>query len=312
MAVKRHRDKALADLSIKLMQDMMDYNAQRTLAPIKSVAEKSDEYYVYNIHDAFRAGDTKRANRSKARRVELERLSVGSYLLQNHASAIEVSKEDKAFSDPAVDPSEDAIQEITHDLMLDMELNVAETFFTTSAIQVNLLTLSTNKWDYDTTTSDPIADFDTAIQGLIKSIAKRPNGAFMGKKTFDILKDHAEILDRIKWSERGVVSEDMLGNVLGVPVTVNTVINQTLAFGLSATTGFVFDDKVLIYYNKANPGLRSTNLGTTFVGLYGDSSPAVRRYRDESIDSDVIELNWMYDVKLVHSLSGYLIDNVSD
>jgi len=307
MAIKRHRNKALADLSIKFMQDMMDYNAQRALAPVKRVTEKSDEYYIYNRDDAFRPGDTKRANKAKARRVELERLSVGSYLLSNHASAIETSEEDKAFADPAVNPSEDAILEITRDLMLDMELTVAENFFTSTAITSNLLTLSTDAWDLDTTTSTPIDDFDTAIRGLMTSIAKKPSGALMGKKTFDVLKNHADILDRVKWSERGVVGEEVMANVVGVPIAVNSVINQTIKYNISSTSDFVFDNNVLVYYNSDSSGLRSANLGITFVGLYGDTAPAVRRYRDELIDSDVLELNWMYDVKLVSSLSGYLI-----
>lgn len=307
MAIKRHRNKALADLSVKFMQDIEDYNAQKVLAPVKRVTEKSDEYYIYNITDAFRPGDTKRANKSKARRIELERLSVGTYLLQNHASAIETSEEDKAFSDPAVNPSEDAIMEITRDLMLDMELTVAENFFTSTAIASNLLTLSTDAWDLDTTTSTPIEDFDTAVRGIMTSIAKKPTGAFMGKKTFDVLKNHPDILDRVKWSERGVVSEQVLGNVVGVPITVNSVIAQTLKYDISSTANFVFDNNVLVYYNSGAPGLCTANLGITFVGLYGDTAPSVRRYRDELIDSDVLELNWMYDVKLISSLSGYLI-----
>ena len=307
--IRRHRNKALADYSIKYMQDAQDYNAQKMLAPAKKVVEKTDEYYIYDRDDAFRAGDTRRANHAEARLVENQALSVGSYQLRNHALKTLISAEDDAFSDDVVNPREDAIEELADLMLRDMEIEVAKNFFTSTAIQTNLLTLSSNAWDNDTTTSNPIDDMDTAIQGIITSIAKKPTGAFMGKKTFDILKDHPEVLDRVKWSERGVVTEDIMSNVLGLPVGVNHVVNATTDYGVSTTAGFLFDGKVLVYYNKENPSKKNANMGTTFVGLYGDSAPVVKRYREERFDSDVIELNWMYDVKLVHSLSGYLINS---
>jgi hypothetical protein len=304
----RHTPKALSDYSVKYSQDITEYNLSDSIAPVKSVEEKTDQYYIYDPSDLFRVGHTVRANKTPAKPVDFSNLSTSTYVMKNHALKTFVSREDKETSDPSVDPEMDAVEEVTQQLMLDREYDCAQKFLTTTAI-TNYKTL-TDKWSYDTTTSNPIADIDTATTVILRAIAKVPAGAVCGHQTMQTLKSHTEILDRIKWSERGVLTEEIIASILGLPkITVNKTIYNSAAEGLANTQSFLVNSMFLVYYNSTKPQRKNANLGTTFAGIYGGAAPEVKRYRDDSLDSDVIELNWMYDQKVVLSLSGYLLTN---
>jgi hypothetical protein len=304
----RHVPQALVDLSIKTIQDRSVFGVGDVLAPTKRVSKDTDKYYKYSVDQQFRVHNTVRANHAPSKRMDLTELSATSYNLRWHSLNTPVSERDRQNSDPAVNPDMDAVQELTDSLLREREIEVAKVFFTSTSFGQNLLTLSTNAYDLDTTTSDPIGDADTSIQSVLKSTGQVVNNCVMGFKTFQVLKDHSDVLDRIKWSERGIVTEDILASVLNCgQVTVGKSVYRTTNEGISATTDFVFDSKMLYLYNTPTPGIKSANLGITFSGLAGESMPRMKRWYDDNISADIIELEWAYDVELVNSLSGAMI-----
>ncbi len=308
MPTNRHVPQALVDLSIKTLQDRTVYNTGEVLAPTKRVTKEVDKYYKYSVDQQFRNENSVRANHAPSKRIDTTELSATSFNLQWHSLNIPVSERDRMNSDPAVNPEIDAVQELTDSLLRERELEVAKTFFTTTSFGTNLLTLSSNAYDLDTTTSDPIGDADTSINSVLKSTGQIVNNLVMGKQTFDVIKDHPDILDRIKWSERGIITSDLLGAVLNTEnVTVSKSVFRSTDEGISATTNFIYDTQMLYIYNTPAPGIRSANLGITFSGLAGEAMPKMRRWFDNDIQSDIIELEWAYDVELVNSLSGAMV-----
>jgi hypothetical protein len=308
MAVQRHQNTPLIDYTIKLMQDPSVYGASGRLCPYRPVSKMTDIYYVYSTEDAFRAVDSVRGNKVPAARVDWSALSTASFALKTHKLSMAISREDRENSDPSVNPEMDAMDEIMDMIMREKEIDLAKKFFTTTVSGVNNTTLTTNKWSYDTVTSNPIDDVDTAISAVKKATGKKINNMLIGDDTWRTLKDHPELLDRIKWSQQGVLSENLVSALLGVQsLYVSDVITQSNDYGISVSTDFLFKSGALLYFNDPNPRLRNANFGTCFVGLYGGTAPEIRRWRDEDIDSDIIELAWSYDQKIVLSLSGYFI-----
>ena len=308
MAIQRHQNTPLIDYTIKLMQDPSVYGAAGIMCPYRAVSKMTDIYYVYETMDAFRHVDSVRGNKVPAAMVDFSALSSSTYALQTHKVAMPISREDRMNADPAVNPEMEAMDEIMDMVMREKEIDAVKKFFTTTVSSVNNTTLTTNKWSYDTTTSNPIDDVDTAISAIKKAIGKKANNMVIGDDTWRVLKDHPELLDRIKWSQQGILSEGLVASLLGVPnLYVSDVIVQSNDYGISATTAFLYQSGALIFYNDPNPRLRSSNFGTCFTGIYGGTAPEIRRYRDEKIDSDIIELNWSYDQKIVLSLAGYFI-----
>lgn len=309
MPSNRHVPKALEDLSIKLLQDNSVFMMGEKLAPTKRVGKITDQYYRYNTAEQYMRKSTVRADKTRAKSVALVELTQSTYTLRNHALRVEISDIERQNADPAVDPEVDALQEITSDLLRDRELEVSANFFTSTSYTTNLLTLSTNAYDRNTTTSTPIEDARTAYRAILRNSGQPANGLAMGQNTFDVLIDHSDVLDRIKWSSvANNISQELLATTLGVDnVYVSKAVFNDSRYGLAASMTFIFNAALLYFYNTPNPGRRSANLGIGFSGFYGDAMPQVSRFREEDIKSDVVELNWMYSPTLVNSLAGYFI-----
>lgn len=312
MSERRHLPKAMTDLSVKTLQDPSVLNLGKVLAPFKPVTKRTDSYYVYDQAQQFRRIDMQRSKGAPAARIPLTELSDTAYVLKRHALAIEVPNEDMKDADAGVDPDTDAVQELTSQVLRNREIEVIERLLTSTAIGTNLVTLSSNAWDLPTTTSSPIDNADTAIQGIIRRTGQIANGLAMGQETFDVLKDHSEVLDRIKWSERGLITQDLLASVLNIDKAyVSKAIQRTTDEGISATTQFILRTQACFFFNNPTPKLKSANFGVTFVGLYGGEAPELTSREDLDKDVTIYEMNWMYDTKVVLSLSAFLFNAVN-
>jgi hypothetical protein len=239
--------------------------------------------------------------------VDHQLLSTGTYVLGHYALSDLITDREREYADEMVNPEYEVVEEITKQLQLNKQYEAAALFFTTTASSNNT-TLTTNQWDYDTTTSNPIEDADTAILTIMKAIGSMPNNIVMGQPTFRVLKDHAEILDRVKWSQVGFITEDLIASALGIPnLSVANTAGQTLADGISATSDFLFNSKALIFYSDPNPGKYVKSFGVCFTGSSGESAPQVDNWREPSLKGDMYEVNWAYQMKIVLSLAGYVI-----
>lgn len=300
----RHVNRSLPDLSVKVMQEIEEYKVHRALFPSKNVNKMSDVYFIYNIADSFREAHDIRANRSESNQINELSISTSAYRMEEHSMHELVSDRDRENADEAVDPEFDAVADVTTILARNKELEAARTIFTSTAFGGgNLTTLSSNAWDNDTVTSNPIDDIDIGRSNIIQNTSKTPMGICMGFDTWQNgIKDHAALLDRIKYSERGVLSTELAAMVLGVDeIIVSKGIFRTTEPGISATTDYIFKSAALLYFNDSNPGIRSSNFGATFQ----KSTPVIDRMRIETKKSDMIEVSWTYDQKVILSLSGF-------
>ncbi len=299
-----HINKSLPDFSVKVMQEVEEYKVHRALFPVKNVKKMSDAYFIYNIADSFREAHDIRANRTESRQINELSLSQSSYRMDEHSMHELVSDRDRENADAALDPEFDAVADVTTILARNKELEAARMFFTSTAFGGgNLTTLSTNAWDNDTVTSNPIDDIDIGRSNILKNTAKVPMGLCMGFDTWQNgIKDHAALLDRIKYSERGILGEDLAAAVLGVgEIIVSKGVFRTTEPGISGTTDYIFQSGALLYFNESSPKIRSSNFGITFQ----KKEPFIDKMRIQTKKSDMIEVSWTYDQKIVLSLSGY-------
>lgn len=305
---RRHVNQAINDLSIKVRQSQEEYQINKVIFPEKNVEKMSDVYYVYNVADNFRTFHDIRANRSESNGIQELGLSQVTYNLAEHSLHEYVSDRDIENSDKAVSPIMDAMEDVQMGLIRNKELACAEMILTTAAYgSGNLLNLSSNSWSYATTTSDPIEDMDIARENIQGAIGKVPNGMVLGFKDHNVLKDHSAILDRIKYSERGIVTEDILSAVFGLTnYTVGKGLYRTTAPGISATVALIFNNSAVVYYNEPNPGLKSSNFGMTLQR----PGVSMKTIRDEHKASDKHEMSWFYEQRIVLSSAGFLIKGI--
>jgi hypothetical protein len=137
------------------------------------------------------------------------------------------------------------------------------------------------------------------------------------------LEDHPDFIERIKYSERGIVSSDLIGAVLGIDrIIIPGVGINTANAGQPAVLGYLWGKDVIFAWVPARPGLKIPAFAYEFqwVGSPGGQAQYVDRWREEQRKSDLVRVCRYYDTKLVaqgdagtsdagKAIAGYLIKN---
>lgn len=115
----------------------------------------------------------------------------------------------------------------------------------------NKTTLSgTSQWSDFGTTSDPIANVETAKEAIRQATGKRPNTMVLGAQVMSKLRQHPKIVERMKYTGRDVANTEILSSLFGVSrVVVGESIYATDAGAITDVWG---KDVVLAYTETAN------------------------------------------------------------
>lgn len=217
----------------------------------------------------------------------------------------------RANADAPINLERDATQWVTLQLLLKREIDWASAYFAAST-----WTGSTTGADivpaalWDTAASTPIEDISAQILNIEKTTGYTPNVFVVGAEAHDHLKNHPDILERIKYTQRGIVTEDLLAGLLGVErYLVARAVRNTAAEGNTASYSFINNSKnCLLVYAAPAPSLMQPSGGYTFAwtGLFGSGADAnrIKRFRMEQIASDRIEGEMAYDFKVVSATCG--------
>lgn len=163
----------------------------------------------------------------------------------------------------------------------------------------------TGIWNADTTpgtlwdvaTSDPISDMEARALVMLENTGRRPNTAYFGAQTYsDGLKNHPDLLDRIKYTQRGIVTPDLIAAALDLDrVFICTATRNTAAEGATRSMDFIAGQtNALLTYNSPTIGLLTPTAWQSFVwpeaGTVNEFGVATKRYRlEEKLESDRIE-----------------------
>jgi major capsid protein E len=163
---------------------------------------------------------------------------------------------------------------------------------------------------WDQAGSTPIEDLRKQKRNVGQVTGYTPNKLILGPQVFDVLCDHAEILDRIKYTQRGVVTEDILASVLGIPeVLVPAAVRVTANEGAaSPTSTFDYGKAALMLYAAPAPSVMQPSAGYTFswVGYMGAGGlgQRVTTFRMPHLRADRVECELAYDMKVIGSDLG--------
>ena len=236
------------------------------LYPVINVAKQSDLYYEYTKGDFFRIPETTaRAPKTKGRTVEFS-VSSKAYYASNYALVEEMSYETLANADTPLKLKEKAARNLTNLLMLDYEVRVADQLTTGS----NLGSHSTpgSLWSSSAAgTSDPFGDMQTAKSAIRSTTGLEANTIILGRQVYDALIRHADIIDRIKYVQKGVVTADILASLFDVDkVLVGNSIKNTGSEGLADSFSDVWGKNVVLAHltNGADADGRNPSLGYSF------------------------------------------------
>jgi hypothetical protein len=206
-----HIDAILTNISVAYIQDQNAFVASKVF-PTIPVEKQSDKYFVYTKGDWFRDEAQLRAPATESAGSGYN-LTTATYNTQVYAFHKDVDDQVRANADNPLNPDRDATSFITQRMLLRQEIQWASEFFTTSVWATD--STPTNLWN-DYTASDPIGDVETAKATILTSTGFLPNTMVMGYDVFRQLRNHPDIVDRVKYTSAENVTEDILARFFGV------------------------------------------------------------------------------------------------
>lgn len=290
-----HVDKPLSNISIKYRNT--NFIAGEVFPAVK-VKKDSDKYFIYDRD--FRLPETARANRGESNQHSFQ-LSTSSYILEEHALHDYISDRDAENYDLG-GLRADVTEELTDKILLKKEKHVAD-LFTSTSWSNNVSLSSAQQWSLDTTTSNPIPLMDTAATTVLEASGLMPNFGIVPYASMIAAKNHASIIDRIKYVSMDI-TESMLSGLFGLEkMLVPRAVIDSADEGVTASIGAVWGDNVFVGYRASSPSIRKASAGYCFES----SQPLVKRWREEKRSSEAIEVGMRYQAKVIASLAGYLL-----
>lgn len=294
-----HVDTLLSNISVKYRS--ADFLAMK-IFPEVPVVKDSDKYRIYAPD--FRLPQTLKANKGVAAQHYWE-ASTSSYILEDHALKDYVSDDDQDNFDLA-DLRADTVEELTDVILRRMEKSVFD-LFTTTNWSLGQSLAATGLWTLDTTQSNPIPVVDTGMSVVLQNSGFTPNFGVISYAGFIAAKNHQSLVDRIKYTQTALITEQLMGTLFGVPeFYVSKAQLDTSDRGRTTTVGAIFSDKCFFGYKPARPSPKQPSAGY----IFRKNVPMVRRWRDEERNAEAIEVRMKYSARVVASLSGYLINNI--
>lgn len=303
-----HVDRPLTNFSEAILQGPEGF-VSRKMFPTVPVSFKSDQYYIFNRDDFNRTDATIRAPGAPSP-ISGYRLSTDSYKAQVWALKVPLDDQQVANADPGLDLSMAATKKVTMDLMIREEVDWAATFFTTSVWNAD----TTPAVPWENVNSTPIEDIRAREYVMLSNTGLMPNKIAFGADTYKRLVDHPDILDRIKYTQRGVVTADLIAAILELQSAfVLRAVRNTAAEGAaSGTYGFIGgNNDALLVHSPDGTGLMDPAAGKTFnwSGYLGANQIRIARYRTEPERSEWIDGETAFDHKVTAAVLGEFFSN---
>ena len=315
-----HVNVPLTNVSVAYLQSASTYIADKVF-PRVPVNKQSDMYWKYSKSDWRRTQVTRRAPATESVGDGWNNLT-DQYFCHVYAIHKDIDDQLRANADSNFNLERDSTEFITNQLLLKRDIDWASTFFTAGVWDTDL-DGDTDFTKWSEAGSDPIGDVQGWVIDFRKLTGYTPNVMVLGAHVMAALKQHPDIIDRIKFTQRGIVTEDLIATLFGVgqlytsyaTVASGPHINDAAAQDAAATFDFISDSKsLLMAYSPGSPSLLTPAAGYTFTwnGYLGGNAQGIRvkRFRQEAIASDRIEAEMTYDMKVVSPDMGIFAADV--
>jgi hypothetical protein len=280
--------------------------------PAVPVAKQSDVYYKWTKGDFFRIPDTVRAPKTKGRSVVFN-VSSDTYFAKNYALVHEEAFEDMANADQILKSRQKRVRALKNLLTLDWENRVASLITSGSNLGSYTTLSGTSQWS-DYANSDPVNDVETGKEAIRSTTGLDTNLMIIGHAAYRKLIHHPDILDRIKYVQKGVVTADVLAAVFEVErILIGKAIKNTGEEELSDSFSDIWGDNVVLAHvtRAPDPDGKDPSLGYAFrwvAPLFGNRPWVAEIWNDpDGGNFENRRVQYYQDEKIIASELGYLI-----
>lgn len=295
-----HVDAVLSGVSVAYSQPGFIADA---VFPRVKVKKESDKYYKYG-YEKFATPETKRAPKTAYKRIDWTP-STDTYQCEEYGLEEPIDDRERDNADDPLSLDVDTTELLTEQIMLARERRVAAIVFSGTYMTTNVTLSGTDQWS-DYTNSDPVANITTARATINAAIGRDPNTMVISREVFDKLKDHPQVTERVKYTQLGIVTVQLLAALFEVPtILIGESLYNTAKEGQTASLSRIWGKHCLLAYIEPRPGIKKMSLGYSFASRVRQTE----KYRENKIKSDIIRVSEVIDEKLVAAAAGYLIIN---
>lgn len=309
-----HINAALTTVSLAYMQNASNFIASQVF-PVVPVQKQSDLIWNFEPEQFNKNLLRKRAPSTEAAIAGMQASTV-PYYAHVWALGSDIADQTRANTDSAWNLDRQYTEFLTNSALISRELNFISTFLVPGIWGTNwtgvAATPGTNQiLQWDNPASTPIEDIRTGARLIQRRTGFRPNKLVLGRKTFDILVDHPDIVDRVKYGQtpNGAALVNM--QALAALFEVDRVIVANAVENVNGTTDFVFDNGALLVYSPDNaaPQMPAAGLTYSWTGYTGANGVGGRifKFRMDHLRSDRIEIELAYDQRVTGASLGLFI-----
>ena len=280
----------------------------RRIFPMFYTGLQAANYYVFDRENMLNVPTDIARGPSSAYKRQVMKLSGDSYNCQNYGIEEPIDDTERAKYASGLDADNAAVRRGVNTILINHELRVRDKIYNDATIPNST---PTTKWD--DANSTPIQDVRAAKESIHTNCGLEANKMLINRATYNVLCDHPQILDRIKYSERGIVTEALLASLFGVEeVMVAGGITNNAAEGLPLNPAAMWGPNVIIAHVEAAQDLSAPNFGRTFAWsqFSGADGLQTQSYREDGIDSDIHRVRQFCDEKMVGAECGYTLTSV--
>ncbi|HEY5787499.1 MAG TPA: major capsid protein [Microlunatus sp.] len=318
-----HVNVPLTNVSVAYMQSADSYIADKVF-PRLPVDKQSNIFYKYSKSDWRRTDVEKRAPSTESAGTGWN-TTTDTYFAHVYAVHKDIDDQTRANADSVWNLDRDSTEFITNQHLLKRDIDWTNSYFKTGVwatekTGVTSAPSASQFVQWDQASSDPIGDVAQWLIDFRQLTGFAPNVAVLGPYVMKALKQHPDILDRIKYTQKGIVTEDLIATLFDVDELYVTYATQATGPQIpdaalqdaAASYSFIGNPKgVLFAYAPSSPSLLTPSAGYTFTwkGYMGGNSMGVKvsKFRMQHIKSDRVEAEQSYDMKPVCTDMGLFL-----
>lgn len=320
-----HVDEVLTNFSLAHMQGDQEFVATKVF-PVVPVQKQSDKYARFTKGDFNRDAMKKRAPGTESSGGGWNIDTSQTYYADVYAHHKDIDAQTRANADSWANLDKATSEWLARIALIRQEKDFVSTFMAggvwtsdwdgtaSSGSVTSTVVLQWN--DPASTPIENVRDLKRAVQ--LESLV-RPNIGCMGRKVFDKLLDHPDIMDRLKYGQTAggpaMANREKLAALFELDaIYVMDAVENIAEEGQTASMSYIGGNDFLLAYRPPTLSTMSMMSGATFVwngyapGWAGGQGVSVIPMRH--LKSDRYEIELAFDQKLICADAGGFIDGV--
>ena len=316
-----HVNRPLTNISVAYIQSQNRFIADRVF-PSVPVGKQSDRYFKYDKEDWFRTEAALRGPAAESAGSGWRLDNTPTYFADVFAVHKDLDDQIVANTDAPLNMQRDATMWLTQQLLLKRDIDFVDAYMKLTVWGKDKDGVASGPTgdefiQWNEAASTPIEDINAEVVFISEQTGTDPTQYQLTITPYvlNVLRNHADILERIKYTQRGIVTADLLAALFGVKrVNVAWATQNTEAEGVAATMSFIAPKAALLTYSPASPSLMEPSAGYIFswTGLLGSGAQTGTRISNMRMPlrkANRLEAEMSYDMQVVASDCGIYFDS---